>query len=63
MTSAKDIFDEINKVRENPKSYVTHLEKFESKFEGVYLKRDGKDTLKTEEGWAAVKEAIDKLKS
>jgi hypothetical protein len=25
------------------------------------LKRDGKDTLKTEEGWAAVKEAIGKL--
>ena len=50
----QDLLNEINQARANPELYATHLEKLKPLFVGkVY-----KGTLQTEEGWAAVEDAI-----
>jgi len=58
----REVFEEHNNVRKNPKSYVPLLEEMLTKFEGNLLKRDAKVTLRTKEGESAVREAIDFLK-
>ena len=50
----QELFDEINQARANPELYATYLEKLKPLFVGkVY-----KGILTTEEGWAAVEDAI-----
>lgn len=50
----QDLLNEINQARANPELYATYLEKLKPMFVGkVY-----KGTLQTEEGWAAVEDAI-----
>ena len=58
----KDIFNEHNRVRKDPKSIIGDLETMLSQFDGFLLKRDGQVTLRTKEGAEAVKEAIEFLK-
>ena len=50
-----------NKIRQNPKSLIPDLEEMMNKFDGLLLKVEGKVTLRTKEGAAAVREAIDFL--
>ena len=57
----KQIFEIHNNIRKNPKSLVKDLEEMLTKFDGLLLKRDAKVTLRTKEGEAAVKEAIEYL--
>lgn len=50
----QELLNEINQARANPELYATYLEKLKPLFAGkVY-----KGTLQTEEGWAAVEDAI-----
>jgi Uncharacterized protein with SCP/PR1 domains len=50
----QDLFSEINQVRAHPEVYVAYLKKMKPLFAGkVY-----KNTLETQEGWAAVEDAI-----
>lgn len=49
-----EIFNQINKVRNDPKSFVDYLKNVLNKFDGDVLKRDGKTNLRTNEGQRAV---------
>jgi hypothetical protein len=53
----------INDVRENPKSFIPHLENIKSQYVDKYWKRPGKDILKTKEGVQAVDNAIKMLET
>jgi uncharacterized protein YkwD len=57
----RQIFELINRVRSNPALFVPHLQEMQGKFEGYLMKQAGKTTLRTKEGAAAVKEAIEFL--
>lgn len=57
----KEIFQLHNDIRQNPKSFVEHLEDLKDKFDGMLLRRPGKVTLRTKEGVDAVNSAIDYL--
>lgn len=57
----KEIFDMVNKVRNDPKSFVPYLEKVLSQLDGDVIRREGKANIKTNEGAKAVKEAIEYL--
>lgn len=50
----QELLNEINHVRANPGQYASYLEKLKPLFVGKVYKR----TLKTEEGWVAVEDAI-----
>lgn len=55
----QELLNEINQARANPELYATYLEKLKPLFVGkVY-----KGTLATEEGWAAVEDAIAYLRT
>lgn len=60
---ARDIHDETNLVRADPAAYATHLEQLLRWFDGDVLERPGRPHLRTEEGPAAVQEAIAALRS
>jgi uncharacterized protein YkwD len=60
---AREIHDETNAVRRDPPRYAEHLESMLSHFEGQLLERPGRPHLRTEEGAAAVHEAIAWLKA
>jgi hypothetical protein len=53
----------INDVREEPKSFIPHLENIKSQYVDKYWKRPGKDILKTKEGTQAVDNAIKMLET
>ena len=57
-----DIHTETNLVRRDPAAYAKHLEAMLPRFEGRMLERPGRPTLRTEEGAAAVREAIAALR-
>lgn len=57
----RQIFDLVNKVRSDPKSLVKSLEEQINRFDGFLMKQPGKTTLRTKEGVAAVKAAIEFL--
>ena len=57
----KQIFDLVNKLRQDPKTFVPHLQEMLGRFEGLLLKQPGKTTLRTKEGPAAVQDAIEYL--
>jgi uncharacterized protein YkwD len=60
---ARQIHDETNAVRRDPAGYARHLEPMLSRFEGQLLERPGRPHLRTDEGAAAVREAIASLKA
>jgi uncharacterized protein YkwD len=59
---ARKIHTETNLVRRDPAGYARHLEALLSRFEGSLLERPGRPMLRTEEGAAAVHEAIAALR-
>lgn len=59
----KAVFYEINKVRGDPMGCVSILEKWKSYFDGNLLKFPGEIPIETKEGWKAVDEAIQFLRS
>ena len=54
----QNVFELINKVRENPKYIIPQLRDLITKFDGEVLKREGKVNLRTKEDPDAVREAI-----
>jgi uncharacterized protein YkwD len=54
----QDLLTEINQARANPGTYATYLEKLKPLFKGKEYRAAGRPALTTEEGWAAVEEAI-----
>jgi uncharacterized protein YkwD len=56
------VLEALNRARENPKSLVPYLKKMKPKFEGKYFRLGPGRVLSTQEGWAAVEEAISELK-
>ncbi|MEK6334680.1 MAG: CAP domain-containing protein [Acidobacteriota bacterium] len=59
----KDLLTEINQARANPTVYATYLEKLKPLFNGREYRVAGRQVLMTEEGWAAVDEAIKFLRA
>lgn len=57
------LLDEINQVRAHPDVYASYLEKLRPLFSGKQYTAAGHAPLTTEEGWAAVDEAIKFLRS
>ena len=57
----QEIFQQLNKLRADPRSFIPSLQTLITKFEGDVLKREGKTNLRTNEGVNAVKEAIEYL--
>ena len=60
---AREIHLETNLVRRDPAAYAVYLEQLLPYFEGAVLRRQGRPSLRTEEGEAAVHEAIAALRS
>jgi uncharacterized protein YkwD len=60
---AREIHDETNAVRRNPAAYAVHLERMLPRFDQTVLERPGRAYLRTDEGAAAVREAIASLKA
>lgn len=59
----QDLLNEINQVRAHPQVYATYLEKMRPMFNGKSYKPDAQDSFDTQEGWAAVEDAIKFLKA
>ena len=57
----KEVFEEINKLRSNPQSYLPHLQEMQYQFKGKLLYRPGEDPVETEEGIVPVYECINFL--
>ena len=60
---AREIHAETNLARRDPAAYASHLEGMLGRFEGTLLGRPGRPHLRTQEGAAAVHEAIDALRA
>lgn len=61
-TLERDILIEMNRVRSNPADYVKFLHDWRGRFQGKQAKLSERDFLQTQEGVAAVDEAIMALK-
>ena len=59
----RKIFDEHNKLRANPRSYIPYLQEMLGHFDGDVYRKPGKPMERTHEGQAAVNEAIEFLNS
>ena len=60
----KNLFDELNLIRKNPKKYADKLIEYKKYFKGKDLKLPNTDTIiETEEGFTAFEEAYKFLKS
>jgi uncharacterized protein YkwD len=60
----RDLLNEINQARAHPQVYAGYLEKLKPFFDGkTYKPPGGQDAFKTEEGWAAVEDAIKFLRA
>ena len=61
----KEVHKIVNQLRKDPNSFIKHLEDFLKRFEGnskIYKNLSG-DRISTNEGKAAIKEAINVLQS
>ena len=54
----QDLLSEINQARAQPQTYATYLEQLKPLFKGKYYTATGQETLRTQEGWDAVEDAI-----
>lgn len=54
----QDLLTEINRARANPGTYASYLENLKLSFTGKEYKAPGRPALMTQEGWAAVEDAI-----
>jgi uncharacterized protein YkwD len=54
----KEVILEMNKVRTNPKAYISYLQEERSFYEGALIKRPGEIAIRMNEGVAAVDECI-----
>ncbi len=59
----KVFVNEVNNFRQNPQSFIPHLEKLKTLFKESVLYREGELPIQTSEGIAAVDEAIEVLKT
>lgn len=59
----KQVIIELNRARSNPAGYAKKLEDFKRHYVGMYIYFAGRTQVKTQEGVAAVNEAIEFLKS
>lgn len=59
----REVVREVNLARSDPQHYAALLERWKAFYKGQRIKRPGKPTILTEEGMAAVDEAIDYLHS
>ena len=59
---ARDVAAETNQLRRDPASYLPDLEALLPRFDGLVLERPGRAFLRTEEGAAAVQEAVAALR-
>ena len=62
----REFVTEINRLRTNPQSYVEQLERRRNQYDGTRLTLTGQGyafTVTTKEGWPAVEEAIEVLRS
>lgn len=59
----KDIAREVNLARSDPSQYASFIEQWKTYYEGRRIERPGKLTILTEEGAAAVEEAVVFLRS
>jgi uncharacterized protein YkwD len=59
----QDLLTEINQARVNPGTYATYLENLKPSFTGKEYKPTGRPALMTQEGWAAVDDAIKLLRA
>lgn len=55
---AREVLDEMNRLRIDPQAYVGVLQQYRSQFRGDLVIRPGRISIKTREGVAAVDEAI-----
>ncbi len=58
----REVLVELNAVRTNPAGYAKHLSEMLPMFDGMLLRRPGRIAVRTQEGAAAVREAIDALR-
>jgi uncharacterized protein YkwD len=59
----QDLLTEINQARANPGSYASYLENLKPSFSGKEYQPTGRPALITQEGWAAVDDAIKFLRA
>ncbi len=59
----QDLLTEINQVRAHPGTYATYLENLKPLFKGNEYRAAGRPALMTQEGWAAVDDAIKFLRA
>lgn len=55
---AREVLDEMNRLRTDPRAYIPVLEDYRAQFQGDQVVRPGRVTIQTREGTAAVDEAI-----
>lgn len=59
----QDLLSEINQARAHPQTYAIYLEQLKPLFKGKDYTAMGQQTLTTQEGWAAVEDAIKFLRA
>jgi uncharacterized protein YkwD len=59
----KEVITELNMARTDPTAYAGYIEEFKRHYAGFYIYIAGRTQIKTQEGVAAVNEAIEYLKS
>jgi uncharacterized protein YkwD len=62
-SAEQDLLNEINQARANPQMYAGYLEKLKPFFKGKAYDPNGQGALETQEGWAAVEDAIKFLRT
>jgi uncharacterized protein YkwD len=59
----KEVVQELNLVRKNPRKYATYLERMKVYYDGKVIKRPNRPYVQTQEGLKAVEEAIHFLRA